>query len=243
MRRARARLAVGLALAVGAPALAYVPPAGRILDAIAQANRRDDRTAVLSVPVEVRLAGSDTPLRGELETHPSGFARLELVHPDGARERHLARGGRHGASRDGVVLDGAEPLVPPLFLLQARTRSALTTALLEMGVAVDLAELGHEGRHDCFVIGGREIPPPPPGLPGARAALWADLDTFEVVRVDDRSGLRFRFGPPVPSGATRLPGWAEVQRGGELRAWLGLGEARPASLSVADFGWSWLTGP
>jgi hypothetical protein len=242
LRRARLRLGVALALVVGAPALAFVPPAERILDAIAETNRRDQRTAALAVPVEVRLAGSETPLRGELATHPSGFARLELVHADGTRERHLLRGARHGASRGGSVLDGAEPLVPPLFLLQAGTRGALATALLGLGVEVELAELGHEGRHDCFVIGGREIPPPPPGLAGARALLWADLETFEVVRVDDRSGLRFRFGPPASSGA-RLPAWVEVQRGEELRAWLGLGEAVASGLSVADFDWSWLTRP
>lgn len=243
MRLPRRSLGVVLALALGAPALAYVPAAERLLDAVAQANRRAQRTEVLSVEVQVRLEGSDEPLPGTLATHPSGFARLEFVHEDGTRERHLVRGARHGAARDGTVLDAGEALVPPLFLLQARTRSALETALLELGVAVELADLGHEGSHDCFVIGGREIPPLPPGVPGSRASLWADLETFDVVRVDAGSGLRFRFGPPVTSGPARLPAWVEVERGGELRAWLGLGEARPARLSVADFGWSWLTTP
>ena len=60
------------------------------------------------------------------------------------------------ASRDGQLLESARPFLPPFFLLQTNSASALTNRLLELGVRTGQAELGYEGEHDCYVIGGRD---------------------------------------------------------------------------------------
>ncbi len=223
-------------------ALAYVPRADRIAQAVAEHNRAAGRSQRLVLEVALLGQEGEVEARGELVSDPRGFARLELRHRDGSRERFLIRGGRMGASRDGERLRKPRPLLPPLYLLQSDSEPALRAALLALGADPDRAELGHTDRADCYVIGGRAAP--------GRArrddpvALWVDQETFEAVAIHRGDGVRYRLGPIVDHGGLRLPAWVEIEADDDdepLR--LEIRGAVPADASPGAFDPGWLRAP
>jgi hypothetical protein len=116
---------------------------------------------------------------GELVSHPTGLARLELRGSGGLVERHLLRGTERLASRNGERLDDPRFFLPPVFLLQAESGTTLRAALESFGIAVDLVGLAPCGDLDCYVIGdpARAVPRPPyPPIRGVEVEEARDAD-------------------------------------------------------------------
>jgi hypothetical protein len=240
-RAARIVTTVAASLGIALVALAGPPPAERIANAVADQNRVAGRTVALSGQVEIRLAsaagGEEPAARGVLLSDPSGASRLEVRGPGGLVERHLLRGSELRASRGGEPLADPQPFLPPFALLQAASPGELQSRLLELGGRPDEVALGHEGEHDCWVIGGRAAGGDP------RPAVWVDLETLEVVRIDRGDGAIFRLGPPAVFGGVRVPGWIEVEAPGEPPARLVVLGVSPATPAPGAFTPAWLTAP
>jgi len=236
--RAFAAVAFGCALAAS-PAGAVIPSAPRIADAVASSNRAAGRATPLWLDVTLRIGEGEPLAQGVLTTHPTGLARLELRSTRGFVERHLVQGNEYSASRDGRLLEGPRPFLPPVFLLQAVSGAALQAALTSFGVASEQAELGLGDEHDCYVLGGRAARAPD-GVEPAQPSLWVDIESFEVVRIDRGDGVRFRFGPSENFGAVRLPRWISIEAPGQTPARLEILKVTPANAPAASFTTEWL---
>jgi hypothetical protein len=140
---------------VAAPVSAVVPKADRVVAAVAKANRKAKRTTALRFELTLSIAG-DVVAEGELVSHPTGLARLELRAPGGLVERHLLQGNQHSAARDGQMLAHPRRFVPPLFLLQANSPAVLDAALTTWQVDEGLVGLAPCGEGDCYVVGDPE---------------------------------------------------------------------------------------
>jgi len=228
------RIALGLVagiLCAAVAASAWLPETSRIANAVAKSNREAGRARTIRLEVELRFEGDpEIAATGVLWSDPEGSSRLELVSPKGFIERHLVRGRRAEASRDGQLLETARHFLPPYFLLQTSSASALTNRLLELGVRTGQAELGYEGEHDCYVIGGRAAPP----------SLWVDSDAFGVVRFDSAEGASYRFGPALEADGLTVPAWFEVRQEGEPMARLAVLSAGTATVAPEGFAPGWL---
>jgi len=225
-------LLLGIGLLV-TPARGHLPEPVRIARAAAAANKAARRTAPLELEVAVRMDGEEeVAATGKLLTDPLGRARLELVHRDGFRERHLAVPGRYRASRDGASIERPRILLPPLYLLQVGRGSDLASWLAERGAPLD-AELGYEEEHDCYVLGGRE----------GRAALWIDQDTLTLVRVDLPGGHRVRYGPLRVFDGIQLPEWIDITPTGAPPVRLEIQAAAPSKPGPGAFEPAWLSQP
>ena len=233
--------ALGFAL-LAAPAAAVIPPAERIADAVAIANRAAGRSGPLWIDVTLRIGDGEPLAQGVLTTHPTGLARLELRSTRGFVERHLVQGSEYGASRDGKPIEQPRPFLPPIFVLQADSGAALQAALASFGVATGQAELGLGDEHDCYVLGGRAARGAD-GVERAQPSLWVDMESFEVVRIDRGDGVRFRFGPTSSFGALRLPSWISIEAPGQPPARLEILKGVPANAPAASFTTEWLLGP
>jgi hypothetical protein len=221
---------------------AYVPQAERVARAAAEANRGASRTGVLELDVALYLDGSQEAAEtGKLLSHPGGFSRLELLGPEGVVERHLLRGRRYLASRDGAPLDAPRPLLPPLFLLQARSGDALLASLLTLGVPARQIALGYQGDRDCYVLGGRPPAGAAPAPPGP--ALWLDQESLEPLRFDRGDGVHFVLGSPTSFGEIRLPSRIEIVDESGPRARLQILGARVAPSVPESFRPEWLGAP
>jgi hypothetical protein len=102
-------------------------------------------------------------------------------------------------------------LVPPLSLLQVGTGLAVANGLRALGGDPALVDLGMEGTHDCWVLGGRdsgsfEV--------NTRVSLWVDQETQQPVRFDDGEGTQYRFGAPASREGLRFPPWIDVRAAG-----------------------------
>jgi hypothetical protein len=230
-------------LCLAGSATAVIPPPHRIANAMAQTNRASGRAAPLLFDVSLRIGDSEPVASGVLASHPTGLARLELHSRQGFVERHLLQGSEYTASRDGNLLRSPRPFLPPIFLLQAASGAALSAALASFGVDANAVVLGLADDHDCYVFGGR--PPPAAELEGRRLpSLWVDMETFDVVRVDNREGVRFRFGPSQAfEGRIRAPAWIVIEVPGQLPARLDVLRVAPADAPAAAFGTEWLLAP
>jgi hypothetical protein len=229
LRAGRALLA-GLVCLAAAAALAYVPPAERVARAIADANRAHGRARTLAMRVTFEAAGGAALASGTLLSDPRGLARLEVTHASGFVERQLRRGRTLEASRDRAPLVDPHPLLPPLFLLQADPGAALQERLAELGGSPDRAALGHDGDHDCFVLGG----------PDGAAALWVDQASFAPVRIELPGGVRYRLGPPRMAGGVALPAWIALEAPGRPALRMTIAEARPEAAAQDAFEPGWL---
>ena len=228
-------------LGPGSPAgRAYIPSATKLADATAEANRKAGRAEPLWFEVKLRIGGGDPVATGKLATHPTGLARLELRSHRGFVERHLLRGDAYNASRDGRPIENPRPFLPPVFLLQATDGAALVAALGSFGVAPNVVALGRVDEHDCYVFGGRV--PRQPGAEERRVpSLWVDMETFDVIRIDRRDGVRFRFGPNREfGGGIRAPRWIAIEAPGQPTARLEVLRVAPANAPAAAFGDDWL---
>jgi hypothetical protein len=242
-RPLRAALVAGLLLVagLGRVAPAAIPGAEKIAEAVAETNRVSGRAEPLWVDVKLRIGDGPPVASGVLASHPTGLARLELKSQRGFVERHLLQGDAYKASRDGRLLDGDErPFLPPLFLLQASSGAALRAALGSDGVAVEEAVLGRVEERDCYVLGGR-LPLGRSGRAPSLPALWVDLRSYEVVRIDRADGVRFRLGPYHSFGGIRAPRWIQIEAPDQPLARLEIERVVPANAPAAAFGIDWLT--
>ena len=235
-----AGLAVGVAFASWSPtAAAVIPSAEKIADAVAAANRTAGRSRPVLLDVTLEIGDGPTVATGQLATHPTGLARLELRSRRGFIERHLLQGSYHLASRDGEMIDSPRHFLPPVFLLQAISGAALSAALASFGIAPEEAVLGRVGDFDCYVLGGR-LPPAAEKQKRVFPSMWIDLESYDVVRIDGRDGVRYRFGPTQDFDGIRVPRWVAIEAPGEPEARLDIVGAATANAPAAAFGRDWL---
>lgn len=204
---------LGLGAAGVAPARAAIPTAAAVRAEIARKNQQAGRAQPLVVEVVVRDETGAAAASGRmLLGGAAGPTRLELVLADGRREVHERRAGRYEATRDGEPVARAMPLLPPFGLLQARSEADVAAALALIGGDPDRVDLGMAGGADCWVLGGRD---PGPFDANGRPSYWFDQDGRRPVRIDERGGVRFRFGPPARhEPAIFLPAWIDVEAPG-----------------------------
>jgi len=184
-----------------------VPTAERVEASVAATNVASGRGEALRLELSLSIDDRAGVATGELVTHPTGLARLELRGARGLVERHLLLGSEHTASRNGELLEDPRAFLPPLFVLQASNAATLRAALESFGVLPDVIGLAPCGDDDCFVIGDpdREVPrpelpvavggeplpldeplaaePSEPELtlaPGSRPRLWVEMESYEI---------------------------------------------------------------
>ena len=117
----------------------------------------------------------------------------------------------------------------------------LRAALESFGIDADRVVLGRVGENDCYVFGGRL--PAKSGQEARRLpSLWVDIESYEVVRIDGRDGVRFQFGPSTDFGeGVRAPRWIGIEVPGQPPARLDVIRVAPANAPAAAFGTEWLT--
>lgn len=235
----RTVVALALLLAAGA-ALAAIPSSYKVAGAVAEANALAGRAGPLLLGVSLRVAGSGQPANGELATHPTGLARLELRSPVGFVERHLLLGDEYRASRNGELLEDPHPFLPPVFLLQATTGATLSAALTSFGVHAEQVVLGRMGDHDCLVFGGRDLRQ---ALAVERLlpSLWIDMTSYDPLLLVRSDGTEYRLGPTQVYDGVRLPRWIDIEAKDSLRARLEIVRATRADAPAAVFQHEWLT--
>ena len=153
-------LIFALALVVGS-ASAFIPKAGRVLNAAAKQNKLAGRAQPLRFELVMRDPAGEPIGRGTLVTHPSGLARLELRGAAGLVERHVLQAGEHLAARGGERLASPREFLPPLFLMQTDSLTSLRTGLSELGADIESIGLSACGESDCYVVGDPARVPPP----------------------------------------------------------------------------------
>lgn len=235
--------ATALAVALfAAPAGAVVPSPVKITAAIAEANDKAGRSVPLWFEVAMQIGDSEAVATGVLASHPTGLARLELNSRHGFVERHLLQGNAYRASRDGALSESPQPLLPPLFFLQASDGAMLEAALRSFGIAIDEAVLGRIGDRDCYVVGGRN-PLDAEGTEAPRASIWVDHRTFEVLRIDRSDGVSVRFGPAARFDGILAPSWIAIEIPDKPTFRFEVTRVAPADAPAAAFALEWLTAP
>jgi hypothetical protein len=228
---ARRALLAGL-LALPLSASAWIPEPERAWTAVAQTNGSSGRGGPLAFPVA--LLGSDGAIAatGRLSLGPGGRARLELAHADGSTEVHERSGAEYRVLRNGRPADRALELVPPLAVLQATDAAAVADALRAMGANPAAVDLGMDGTHDCWVLGGRDAGS---FAASARPALWVDQESQQPVRIDAATGTQYRFGDVASREGARFPSRIDVLASGwpPWRIEIQNGAAAPAGAAVA----------
>ena len=242
-RRALQRCAQGLVLgmAFASAAGAVIPTAPKIAEAVAEANQMSSRAEPLLIDVVLRIGSGEPAARGQLATHPTGLARLELRSEADFVERHLLQGDEYRASRDGRLLEKFHPFLPPVFLLQASSGAALAAALESFGVSEQEVVLGRMGDHDCYVFGGRL--PGPPDAERLLPSLWVDVESYDALRIVRADGVEYRLGPVSVFDGIRLPRWIEILAPNGFQARLEVMRATPANAPAAAFQVDWLVTP
>ncbi len=225
-------LALPALLALAAAAFAYLPGVDPVARATADAARAQGRARTLVFDVTARSSGAGGVLaQGRLLTDPSGVARLELRHLDEFVERQLRRASGLEATRDGAPLPDARPLTPPFWLLQAASGGTLLAELAELGGDPAAIALGHDGPHDCYVLGGK-----------GGASVWVDMETYQIARIDLADGTHYRFGAYLASpGPLIVPSRVDVESGA-LSLVLELSQPAPAKPAPSAFSPAWLQG-
>ncbi len=141
-------------------AQAYIPPADRTLRAIAEVNRASGRNQAIQLELTMRI-GENAPIAsGQLISHPSGLARLELRGYNGRVDRYLLSGRELLGAKDGLAIDRPQPMLQPIFFLQPSSGVTLRAALDAFGVLSDSIGLATCGDQDCFVIGDPRLEAP-----------------------------------------------------------------------------------
>jgi len=74
-------------------------------------------------------------------------------------------------------------------------------------------------------------------------SVWVDMETYQIVQVDQPSGVRFRFGPMTVFEGIQAPSWIEVVAPDRPDARLDVIRVAPANAPAAAFGTEWLTTP
>jgi hypothetical protein len=168
-RLARALVVLALSVGLGSPAArAYVPMADRTMKAIAEVNRASGRTQALQLELTMRIGDRPPVAEGELISHPSGLARLELRGYQGRVDRYVLSGSELIATKDGLPLERPRPMLQPFFLLQPDSEETLRAALATFGVISDAIGMAPCGERDCFVFGDPRLAAPLPSSPGSQ---------------------------------------------------------------------------
>ena len=194
---------------------AYVPRPGRVIDAVADANKEARRTRALRYQVSLRIGEGPAVAVGELVSHPTGLARLELRAAGGLVERHILLGDQHSASRNARMLMRPRAFLPPLFVLQSNSGAVLEAALGTLGVDRRLLGLAPCGEYDCYVIGDpvRAIRRPL-ALPESESVTGieeAGADDFRLdIRVVDPPAEAGAGGDAIEAAATQPNLWVDT---------------------------------
>ena len=256
--RWRAALAGVAALAlVVHSAAGFVPDAERVTRAVAGVNKASGRAQALKLELDMRIEDGDVIAVGELVTHPTGLARLELRGAGGLVERHILQGSQHQASRNGVRLDQYRAFLPPLFLLQANSKLTLDAALTDFGVRRQAIGLAPCGESNCYVLGdpGRvvsavEVDAERVAAPllagevlGAFATIWVDIASYDVLRIESARGVKTTLGPVIKSDGVRAPSWILVEEPGLSFVRFEVTRVTPVNAPAAAFGEQWLMAP
>lgn len=155
-----------IALLSAPPLQAFIPEADRTMQAIAGVNRSSGRSQAIQLELTMRIGDRDPVARGQLISHPSGLARLELRGFNGRVDRYLLSGSELLGAKDGYRIERPQPLLQPLFFLQPSSETTLRAALQTFDVLADSIGLATCGDLDCFVIGdprlAAPLPEPPP---------------------------------------------------------------------------------
>lgn len=162
VRRIAALVSLGLSIVLVVPASAYIPAVERTMKAIAEVNRASKRSEALQLEVTVRIGDRGVVARGELISHPSGLARLELERNGGRVVRYLLSGRELLGAENGRRLDRPRPLLQPFFFLQPASEATLRAAFESFDVLSDSIGLATCGDADCFVIGDPRLAAPLP---------------------------------------------------------------------------------
>lgn len=136
-----------------------IPSAERVFGAVARTNRSAGRTDALRLDLSLRIGDGEPIATGQLVTHPTGLARLELVKTGEFVERHILQGTEHLVARNGRLVEDPRAFLPPLFLLQAGSAVSFEAALRSHGVEVAAIGLAPCGDADCYVVGDPELAP------------------------------------------------------------------------------------
>jgi len=222
MRRARSICAsipwvLGLVLLSGPLVEAAIPLADRTMNAIAGVNRASGRSQALQLELTMRI-GDEPPMgSGELISHPSGLARLEVRSYEGRVDRYLLSGDELLGTTNGRGLSRPRPLLQPFFLLQLASEVTLRAALESFGIQSDSIGLAPCGEQDCFVIGDPRLAAPlplPAPLPesGVLGDPLTDLDGTDP----DASEGDENDPPSSEAGFLELGGHAELAGGEAL---------------------------
>ena len=172
-----------VAMGVAPTALAFIPDVERTLSAIARVNRSSGRAQAISLELTMRVGDAEPIASGEMISHPSGLARLEIRGYRGRLDRYLLSGAELLGVKDGRPLDRPQPMLQPFFLLQPSTETTLRAALETFGVQSEWVGLAPCGDQDCFVIGDPRLAAPYPS-----SMLEVTADDLEVL--DDPLGTR-----------------------------------------------------
>ncbi|MBY0399301.1 hypothetical protein K2X89_03330 [Myxococcota bacterium] len=162
-RALAATAALGLAALIGLdarPARAFVPKPDRALAAIAQANLTSGRTQAIQLDLVMRIGDQAGLATGQLVSHPSGLARLELRGSGGRVDRYLLSGPELLAAKDGEALADPQPMLQPVFLLQPSSQETLRVALESFGVDSRFIGVAPCGELDCYVFGDPALAAP-----------------------------------------------------------------------------------
>jgi hypothetical protein len=174
------------------------------MKAIASVNRASGRTKAIQLDLTMRVGDRDPIAVGELISHPTGLARLELRGYGGRVDRYLLSGSELLAAKDGQRLDRPQPMLQPFFLLQPATETTLRAALETFGVQSKWIGLAPCGEQDCFVIGdprldATPVPPSPESSSGEEDVSDNPLGARggEAAVAPNRSSERPLAGPAL----------------------------------------------
>jgi len=153
------------------------------MKAIASVNRSSGRGQALQLELTMRIGDRSPVAQGQLITHPSGLARLELRGLNGRVDRYLLSGRELLGAKNGLRLDRPQPLLQPLFFLQPSSEATLRAALESFDVLSDSIGLATCGEQDCFVIGDPRLAAPLPEP--VVAPELSDTDVLEDPLADE----------------------------------------------------------
>ncbi len=139
---------------------AFVPKPDRALAGVAQANASSGRTQAFQLDLVLRIGDREAIATGQLVSHPSGLARLELRGGSGRVDRYLLSGSELLAAKDGEPLPDPQPMLQPIFLLQPSSLETLRVALTSFGIDSRWIGVAPCGELDCYVFGDPELAAP-----------------------------------------------------------------------------------
>ena len=170
-------LGAATVLLTGPVAQAFIPKADRTMRAIARVNRSSGRSQALQLDLTMRVGDRDPIASGQMISHPSGLARLELRGVNGRLDRYLLSGRELLGAKNGEPIDQPQPLLQPYFFLQPSTETTLRAALQAFDVLSDSIGLATCGEQDCFVIGDPRLAAPLPD----RERRLSSIDEADVL--------------------------------------------------------------